>query len=163
MHNSVQQWVGLVVGTLGISNQSVLEVGSYDVNGSVRHLFTGDYWGVDPEIGPGVDEVGDGENLRQLDDSYPVVVSTEVLEHVERPWRIVGEMARVCAPGGHVILTARGYDERGCFPVHEYPRDYWRYSVGSFRVLLEDAGLEVLQVTADPEAPGVFGLARKPA
>ena len=43
-----------------LEDASVLEIGSYDVNGTVRKLFAaaGHYVGVDLVEGPGVDVVG---------------------------------------------------------------------------------------------------------
>jgi 23S rRNA G2069 N7-methylase RlmK/C1962 C5-methylase RlmI len=43
-----------------VEGARVLEIGSYDVNGGIRHLFRGasDYVGVDLDHGPGVDRVG---------------------------------------------------------------------------------------------------------
>ncbi len=89
-------------------------------------------------------------------------MSTEVLEHCPRPWLFVAELARVLRLGGTLLLTARGYDERGCYPVHEHPRDYWRFSAGSMSLLAEDAGLYRIDVIADPDYPGFFLIAQKP-
>lgn len=137
-----------------LRDRSTLEVGSYDVNGSVRGLFSGDYLGVDVREGPGVDVEASAEHLPFEDRSYHTVISTEMLEHCERPWLAVAEMARVGE--ACLILTARGYDQRGCFPVHHDPSDLWRFSEASLRLLVEDAGLEVIECQADPEAPGVL-------
>ena len=71
-------------------------------------------------------------------------------------------MARIVQRGGHVILTARGYGDRGAWEVHAYPNDFWRVSEGAMRVMAEDAGLEVLECVEDPEGPGFFLHAVKP-
>lgn len=84
------------------------------------------------------------------------------LEHDRRPWRSVLEMARVLRPSGRLLLTCRGYDERGCFPVHDYPDDLWRFTATSVRLLLADAGLTDIDAIPDPQTPGVFAAARKP-
>lgn len=155
----------------------VLEVGSYDVNGSVRPLFptASRYVGVDIVGGPGVDRVYDGLRLPFSASGFDVVVSTEMLEHCARPWRIVAEMARVVRPGGLVILTARGWvvtkrwldsagvevGEVATFGYHN-PPDLWRYSGEAMRELALDAGLVVLDVTQDGLVPGWFLTAVKP-
>lgn len=162
MHGSVMTYVGQQVQALGVAEHPTLEVGSYDVNGSVRQFFTGPFVGVDMRPGPGVDHVAVASKLPFDDGEFGVVISTEMLEHDTRPWKSVAEMARVLRPGGILILTARGYDHRGCFPVHDYPGDYWRFSIGAFRELLDDAGLLPLDVIDDPEAPGVLSVARLP-
>lgn len=160
MHASCYQWVGEIVRQYGLAAGPTLEVGSLDVNGSIRDHFVGAYIGVDVVEGPGVDAVGDAEDLVDDTDNWPVVVSTETLEHVARPWVAIAELARVCRHGGHVIVTARGYDLRGCWDVHHAP-DRWRFSEESMRILAEDAGLKVLELESDPEGPGWFLLAQK--
>lgn len=60
----------------------VLEVGSLDINGSVRDFFTDcDYIGVDLDEGPGVDVVAQGQDLDYPDRSFDTVVSAECFEH----------------------------------------------------------------------------------
>ncbi len=162
IHESVRLWVGKVVANYGLAEMATLEVGSQIVNGTVRGWFQGSYLGVDMANGLGVDMIADAEHLSEvIDEDWPVVISTEMLEHCPRPWVAVAEMARVCAPGGHVILTARGYDHRGCWEVHGYPHDYWRFSEGSMRLMAEDAGLDVLTCEVDPEGPGWLLVAEK--
>lgn len=162
MHPSVLSWVEGIVRDNDLSALPTLEVGSMNVNGSVRPFFTGRYLGVDIAPGPGVDLVMDmGEFDGTLDSDWTVVVSTECLEHVRRPWRAVAQMANLCEPEGHVIITARGYDERGCWEVHAHPVDAYRFSELAMRTLAEDAGLTVQECSADPEGPGWFLYARK--
>jgi SAM-dependent methyltransferase len=155
MHSSVMAWTKHVVDTYDLAGQSVLEVGSQDFNGSVRDFFTGPYIGCDIAMYRGVDVIADAQDLSQWGDGeWDVVVSTEMLEHCPRPWVAMAEMARVCKPGGHLLITARGYDHRGCWEVHGYPYDYYRFSDMSMRQLAEDAGLTVEHLDADPEGPG---------
>lgn len=161
MHNSVLQWTAEVVTQYKLAEKETLEVGSYDVNGTVRQFFTGPYVGCDITHGPSVDVICDAEYLMWGSERFDTVVSTEMLEHCPRPWVAVAEMARVLKPGGHLLLTARGYDDRGCWEVHGYPHDYWRFSDKSFRLLAEDADLDVLEVQRDPEGPGWMLLAVK--
>lgn len=163
MHASVLDYISAQVRLLRLAEASILEVGSYNVNGTPRIYFKGPYVGVDMRPGPGVDRVAAADRLPFDDSSFDAVISTEMLEHDTRPWRSIAEMARVVRAGGPLILTARGYDVRGCFPIHDYPDDHWRFSCGGMTALLEDVGLEVYEVRPDPECPGVFATATKPA
>lgn len=149
-------WCQRIVTDNRLADLTTLEVGSYDVNGSVRALFTGSYLGVDDRDGPGVDVVADGCALPDIDDFYQVAISTETLEHVKRPWRFVAELGRVVGPGGWVILTTCDYG----FPRHEFPGDYWRFSPEGLALLFEDAGLTVLEGMG-LEGKRLFFLARK--
>lgn len=153
-------WVAARVGELDLAGRSTLEVGSYNVNGSVRPLFTGEYVGVDMRPGPGVDMVAPAAHLPWHNDHFGVVVCTEMLEHDPTFWLSVPEMARVLQPGGLLILTARGIG----FPLHDYPCDYWRFTPAGIVSLLTAASLTPLEVLDDPDpaSPGVLALARNP-
>lgn len=161
MHQSVLDWVRGRVDSFGIADAAVIEVGSYDVNGSVRSFFRGEYVGVDMRPGPGVDRVAPASALPFEDGSFDVVVSTEMLEHDRTFWLSLPEMARVLRPEGLLILTARATG----FPAHDFPCDYWRFSPDGFLALFELADLDPVEVVPDPDplSPGVFGVARKKA
>lgn len=145
---------------LDLAGKSVLECGSADVNGSVRSLFTGSYVGLDRNESSGVDVVGNADDLPWDDETFEVVIATEMLEHDPTPWKSVREMARVLAPHGHLILTARGFNEHGAFQFHN-PPDVYRFSLEAISALIEDAGLTVLDLLPDPQAIGVFATAIK--
>jgi SAM-dependent methyltransferase len=89
-----------------LSPGRVLEIGSLDVNGSVRPLFPEStcYHGIDLAPGPGVDEVADAADWRSPC-SYDVVVSTEVLEHAPRWVDIMTNAWEAIVPGGRLIMT----------------------------------------------------------
>ncbi len=155
MHESVMAYTAEM---LPAPSGRVLEVGSYDENGTVRSLFAGcDFVGVDMRDGPGVDQVATSHDLPFDDESFDIVVSTEMLEHDPFPWVSMAEMGRVLRPGGLLLLTARGNG----FKLHAYPDDYWRFMPSSFPLLLKLAGCETLDVRQDPQAPGMFGFGRK--
>lgn len=84
----------------------VLEIGSLDINGSVRqHFVDCDYVGVDLGEGPGVDVIAEGQAYDAPDASFDTVVSCETMEH-NPYWRETFEnMIRLCRPGGLVMMT----------------------------------------------------------
>lgn len=145
-------WVAGRVAAHGLAPRTTLEVGSLDVNGSVRSMFTGPYTGIDMRPGPGVDVVGTADALPFPDQSFDVVVSTEMLEHDPSPWRSLAEMKRVLRADGHLLITTRGNG----FGEHLEPNDYWRFMPGSRAILLSLAGCESLATELDPQVPGVF-------
>lgn len=157
MHQSVMDWVTAQVATYELAVRNTVELGSRNINGGVRGLFTGGFVGVDMVPGPGVDMVARCDDLPLADESFDVVVSTEMLEHDPFFWLSLAEMTRVLAPGGHLLLTTRGIG----FPFHEYPSDYWRFTEQAIGHLFDTNGLTIVEVTADPEQSGVFGLAVK--
>lgn len=167
MHASVMEWLAQVRAEMGdISEWEVIEVGSYNENGSPREVFQADvfsYIGIDSRPGRDVDEVMEARDLRGPG-GYNLVICTEMLEHDPRPWLSVPAMAGLLTRGGHLLLTARGFGPYGGYPEHPCPDDYWRFNISSFTVLLQDAGLRIVEVTRDSgkEAPGVFAHAIKP-
>jgi SAM-dependent methyltransferase len=159
MHASVLAWIAENVISNGLAGKTALEVGSRNVNGSVRQFFDGTYVGVDMAEGDGVDVVARADRLPFNDASFEVVVSTEMLEHDPFFWLSMQEMGRVLAPGGMLLVTARGIG----YPHHEFPSDYWRFTVDALEHLFRYAGLDPVEVVADPSLrhPGVFGAATK--
>jgi SAM-dependent methyltransferase len=84
----------------------VLEVGSLDINGSVRELFSKcDYTGVDLQLGPGVDLAVQGQLVEFASGHFDTSISAECLEH--NPfWReTVANMLRMTRPGGLVMIS----------------------------------------------------------
>lgn len=107
MHPDALNWVERCVAELGPFTQ-VVEIGSRNINGGVRHLFNGcDYVGVDLLDGPGVDKVGD---IIDLADSLTAdcVVSTEALEHHPDPRSVIAAAARILPDRGVLIATMAG-------------------------------------------------------
>ncbi|MEM4488737.1 MAG: class I SAM-dependent methyltransferase [Desulfurococcaceae archaeon] len=89
-------------------------------------------------------------------ESFDVVISTETLEHVKDWRKVITNMREVLKPGGYIYITTRS---RG-FSYHGYPYDFWRYEVGDMRRIFAD--FEIINLSVDHEAPGVFVKARKP-
>lgn len=64
------------------NNVNVIEIGSLDINGSIREIFNAlSYIGVDLDEGPGVDLIAEGQNLDFEDNFFNVAVSSECFEH----------------------------------------------------------------------------------
>lgn len=146
-----------------VTGRKVIEVGSLDVNGSTREtalaLGPSQYIGVDIEVGPGVDVLCDATNLVAWfgEESFHVVITTELLEHV-RDWRsVISNMKQILKPEGVIIITTRSIG----FAYHGYPYDFWRYELEDMQNIFGDFSVELLE--SDPRSPGVFVKARKPA
>src|SRR5262245_19019640 len=90
-------------------DKKVLDMGSFDVNGNNRYLFTGGtYTGVDAGPGKNVDVVSLAHEFDAEDESYDFVVSTEMLEH-DMHWVLsLQNMFRVLKKGGMLLITCAG-------------------------------------------------------
>ena len=73
------------------------------------------------------------------DNTYDVVLSGQVLEHVAKIWRWMAELSRVCKVGGTVITI-----NPVSWPFHEAPLDCWRVYPDGMRALYEDSSLDVV-------------------
>jgi len=127
----------------------ILEMGSYDVNGTYKDLFLKPNWtyeGCDIAPGPNVDIVmSDLYKIPLPDGSYDVVVSGSTLEHVEYFWVWIKEVARLVRPGGLMCHIAPGTGA-----THPTPVDCWRFRTDGMIVLAKWIDFEVLEAYTDP-------------
>lgn len=87
------------------TGRKVLEVGSLDINGTVRQFFEDcDYHGIDLGPGPGVNEIAHVTKLETAIE-YDVVISTEALEHDEQWAESLKVMYRLLQPNGLLLIT----------------------------------------------------------
>ncbi len=83
-------------------------------------------------------------------ESYDVVLSGQVIEHVKKPWKWLPELARVTKREG-LIVTINPVS----WIYHEAPVDCWRIYPEGMRALYDEAGLTVLLSDWESlEAPG---------
>jgi len=84
----------------------VLEVGSLNINGSIRTFFEDcQYIGVDLGEGKDVDLVARGEDLDFASNSFDTVASCECFEHNPEWVKTFENMHRMCKPGGLVFMS----------------------------------------------------------
>jgi SAM-dependent methyltransferase len=89
-----------------------------------------------------VDVLADVQAMPQIEsDSFDTVLCTQVLEHVPRPWDAMGELRRVLAPGGILVLSVPHLSV-----IHEAPHDFYRYTRFGIEALCEQAGLEIVEL-----------------
>lgn len=128
----------------------VLDIGSYDVNGSYRDLFSTircSYQGIDLSEGPGVDIILKSPYRFPIRSNFAdLVISGQTFEHIEYFWMTWMEMIRVLKPEGMIFLIA---PSRG--PEHRYPHDCWRFYPDGYKALAKLGKCELLEVSADWE------------
>ena len=171
MHDSVLAWGKECLDQIGRVD-SVLEIGSHDVNGSLRPFVNAShYFGIDTVAGPGVDAVADGLDAAALG-AVDLVIMTEVLEHA-RHWAALLMVAQACVrPGGHILISTRspGYPWHGeMYRDTGHPHlirweigDHWRFTVDQLRAAFGPQwGWVDVRPDPDPERPGVFVFAKR--
>lgn len=77
------------------------------------------------------------------DESFDVVLMTEVLEHMSEPGAALAEACRILRDGGTVYLTVPFV-----WILHELPYDFFRYTPESLKLLFTQAGFDSVTVAS---------------
>ena len=145
----------------------VLELGSREVYGGVaRTIFTGRhrYTGIDMLAGPGVNVVLNFHDLkrRYRAAATDTVVCLDTLEHDDKFWLTLDQVARVLRRGGLFVLSVPsiGYPQ-----YHPYPEDYYRFTRPAFHeVLMDSARYEILdfkEINTNGVVDTLIGIGRR--
>src|SRR5512147_636816 len=113
-YDAQQEWIAKVKGLYpdAFRNKKVVEIGSGNINGSVRGFFEDcDYVGVDMVAGKDVDIVAPKgaawwiDHILPRDVWFDTVITAECLEHDEF-WRdTLAATVKVLRPGGLLVIT----------------------------------------------------------
>ncbi len=107
------------------------------------------YIGVDLRMNPKAERFIDLDSKMDLPDaSADIVLSNQVLEHVDNPEGYLAEAWRVLKPGGWMILSTHGY-----WYYHPTPNDYYRWTSAGLKRTIEQAGFTTARFS------GILGLA----
>jgi len=146
-----------------IRGKNILEVGSRDVNGSLRYTVEEhkpkSYIGTDIEKGKGTDMVVDACDLVKTfgKDKFDMLICTETLDRIKDWRKAVSNIKQVVKSGGVILITSRskGYPELR-------KSDFWRFGIGDMRKVFSDFTIDVLKKDPSGKFPGVMMRAKKP-
>jgi len=115
-----------------------------------RQYFSGSarYFGIDlpversaNKLEKRADVYADLVRLPIADESFDVVLCTQVLEHVPEPVRVLAEAHRILRTGGMAVLTVPFLAAE-----HEEPHDYLRFTSYGITELMKRCGFEAVSV-----------------
>ena len=116
---------------------------------TVLEPLVGEYIGVDLKINSKASHFIDFDSKTTLSDNYAdIILSNQVLEHVDSPAGYLQEALRILKPGGSIILTTHGY-----WYYHPTPNDYWRWTSAGLKKIVEQEGYIIKSFV------GIMGLA----
>lgn len=87
-----------------------------------------------------VDVVGDVLNAPFNRETFDTVISTQVLEHVQKPWVMVENIRHILKTGGICIAAAPFL-----IPYHADPDDFFRFTQQGIEALFTHNGFEILE------------------
>ena len=165
MHQQAYEFVKESVAGLA-RNGYVLEIGSWNVNGTVKDLFEGSvYLGIDLVRGNGVDLVIDAKDFDGKG-IYDICVTTEAMEHYPHPREIVDCAYRSLKSGGVFIATAAstGRNPHGIDGTQGQQEGEWYGNIATYEMeeMLESVGFTNIRVRYDGGYHDVQATAVKP-
>jgi SAM-dependent methyltransferase len=138
MRDTTKALIGHYVDHIGLTGQ-VLEIGGRDLAHSATALFAEPRFSyANLDVAPSDIPhtiVADITDCRDAipDASFDLVISSDVFEHLDRPWLAAAEIARILRPGG-LAITHTLFSWRS----HPSPIDYWRFSKECLEFLFAD-------------------------
>jgi len=149
MHPSAQEnfkkFINKYINTLSQDKLIFIEVGSMDINGSLKEVIESDckkqitYIGLDIEKGKGVDIVIEPYNI-PYENYADVVISCNQLEHDPQFWRTIEQMKKVVKPDGLLYFCAPSTGH-----YHKYPVDVYRFYADAFPELAKVFNLDCVE------------------
>lgn len=154
-HNS---WQKYLLYNFDKPGYRVLEIGSRNVTGSLygRSFKHAHYTGFDIYNGENVDVIGDAHKLSSYfeKNSFDLVFSSAVFEHLYAPWIVANEINKVLKVGGFIFV-----ETHFSFSLHEEPWNFFQFSHYGLAVLFSEAfGFEVVEKGMSNPINGLFSL-----
>lgn len=115
---------------LDIGGKKIRKRGQFDIG---KHLVKVKYANIDPSTNP--DYLCDGSNIPVKNNSFDLVICSELLEHVREPTLILKEAYRILKLGGVLLICVPFL-----FRIHSDPYDFGRYTDYYWRTVLKEIG-----------------------
>lgn len=136
MNDAIIEYTQKYIKKTDIQGKTVLEVGSRDINGSIRSYIESlkpeIYIGIDKKSGKDVDVTVD--ITKKFNAHFEVVICLNTLEHI-RDWKTaINKMKGILRPNGLIYICV----PTPKFHYHAYPFDWWRWYTGDIQTIFRD-------------------------
>jgi len=117
----------------GFTSKTVLEVGGNRDSNMPHRIKASKYVTLDITPASGADYIADATDMPIRDNTFDIVLCTEVLEHVRDYQKLTDEAYRVLKKDGSCILSTRFL-----YKVHDAPGDYFRFTEQSLKYIFRN-------------------------
>lgn len=132
VHSHIEQFAESVKGDL-------LDIGCGEKPHEDWFDHVDNYVGIDiDKTNTDADVCGTATNLPFQDDSFDMIISTQVLEHLPDPSAFFDEVNRVLRSDGRGFITTNQM-----YPLHEEPNDYYRFTRYGLKYLANQSHLTI--------------------
>lgn len=126
-----------------VNIRSILVIGAGDKVGFYNKMFknslviTSD---IHLQFSP--DLVFDAHQIPFKDDSFDLIIASQVLEHTFKPWQVANELERVIKKEGYLLVETPFN-----FPYHSPPYDFFRFTFTGLRSLFPKCSLDSFEAS----------------
>lgn len=143
IRNNVSSFIEHIASTEDIIGNKILDVAPEIHAGAAVHFLNATVQTLDINYQSNADYILDLCNCSSTvipNNTFNVIICTEVLEHVHNPFLVVQELYRMATPGGKVCITTPFN-----FRIHGPLPDNWRFTIHGLRVLFENFNIIDIQ------------------
>lgn len=139
---------------MSISSETVIDVGcgTKPYKKYIAHKY---YFGIEipggshPEDKKDCDVFYNGNEFPFKENSIDLIVITQVLEHVEKPWDIIFKLSKLLKKDGYILISVPFVSN-----LHEIPYDYFRFTPYSLIKMMNNNALKAVTIK---KSCGLFG------
>ena len=144
IRKNVKNFIELCAVKFDADNYEILDIAPQDHNGAIEFFKKGSVKTLDIDKDSDADFIADiCENNSNIipDDSFDLIICTEVLEHTLNPFDAVKEIYRILKTNGYVCVTVPFN-----FRIHGPLPDCWRFTEHGLKAVFKD--FHIIQINA---------------
>ncbi len=143
LRENIDSFIAQLSGEYDCEGALMLDVAPQDHAGAVKYFKKTEIETLDIDPSSGADYIADlcdSNEDRIANESFDMLLLSEVLEHTLRPFDAIKEVHRLLKKGGHLFLTVPFN-----FRIHGPLPDCWRFTEHGLRAILKD--FDIIELT----------------